>query len=1040
MNERSVFLEALEIDDAMERAAFLERACAGDPDLRVEVERLLSVHLRDGSFLERPAADLDETVDRPAIAERPGTFIGPYRLMEQIGEGGFGLVFVAEQTKPVRRKVALKLIKPGMDTREVIARFEAERQALALMDHPNIARVLDAGATDNGRPYFVMELVKGIPITDYCDQAQLTPRERLELFVPVCQAVQHAHQKGVIHRDLKPSNVLVTLHDGTPVVKVIDFGVAKAIGQHLTERTIYTRFAQMIGTPLYMSPEQAEMSGLDIDTRSDVYSLGVLLYELLTGSTPFDRHRFGTAAFDEIRRIIREEEPPKPSTRLTSLGQSLTAVSARRKTEPKKLSAMVKGDLDWIVMKALEKDRARRYETAGAFAADVRRFLAEEPVEARPPSAWYRFGKLARRNRVALATAGAVAGALVLGIAVATWQAVRATRAATRAVHAEGRALAERDAAERARAEAVVAQKKAEDFAERLSEASALVGQASAHAGAGHWATARALFAQAEELQPGLVSIYTSRAAMYQTLGLWDLAAADLQQALTRARGMPGWTSAEWYQHALLRLYVGDQEAYRDACREMLDRFGGSERNMTTIETVRACALAPRAPGEAAQLVRWARQVTDIDKAAWLIYVEGLALYRAGEYRQAAERLETALKIDPFWKANFIVQPGLALAYHRLGEPGRAKDALARAEKLLNDGIDALRDMPLGMLPAPWFDLVEFMQFYGEAWQLLRGSPPPEYPQLRAHRERALAALVEVSPEPWIASARAHERRGDWVAAATDYGRLLDLMPRKLGPYSDLARVIDVAAARPEIFDVLAAHRPDDAQLWVARGRALARQKQWSTALAAYDRVMASRPPDRAAMLEYASLYLLAGDTPGYRRLCARLVEKYGKDSDVDIAQNLSRVCTLAEGAVAESELPLAWAELWTTRRPPLPWTVHAVGAAYYRAGKFDEAVRHFRESQAGAPTWPGQCMNDAFLALAHARLGQADEARRSLAKTDRWLADADRDLAAENVGFPPKIFPADWLIVQVLRREAARVLAEQPANSETPQDPCAPQ
>src|SRR5205085_1030716 len=289
------------------------------------------------------------------------------------------------------------------------------------MDHTNIARVLDAGASDTGRPYFVMELVRGIPITQFCDENRLTPRERLELFTHVCQAVQHAHQKGVIHRDLKPSNILVTLHDGTPVAKVIDFGVAKAIGQHLTEKTIYTRFMQMIGTPLYMSPEQAEMSGLDIDTRSDIYSLGVLLYELLTGTTPFDRMRFRKATFDEIRRIIREEEPPRPSTRLTTMGETLPAVSAKRRTEPKKLSALVKGDLDWIVMKALEKDRTRRYETASALAQDIQRHLLSEPVQARPPTQLYRFRRFVRRNKVGFAAAAAVLAALIIGLAVSTW-------------------------------------------------------------------------------------------------------------------------------------------------------------------------------------------------------------------------------------------------------------------------------------------------------------------------------------------------------------------------------------------------------------------------------------------------------------------------------------------------------------------------------------------------------------------------------------------------------------------------------------------
>jgi serine/threonine protein kinase/tetratricopeptide (TPR) repeat protein len=473
----SLLGEAVELSSPEERAAFLDQACAGDPGKRARVEALLRAYEAAGNFLggNRPSPGPVEVDEELPINERPGTVIGPYKLMEQIGEGGMGLVFVAEQQHPVRRKVALKVIKPGMDTRQVIARFEAERQALALMDHPNIAKVLDGGATDSGRPYFVMELVKGVLITEYCDQNQVPIRGRLELFSHVCEALQHAHQKGIIHRDIKPSNVLVASHDGKPVVRVIDFGVAKAIGRQLTDTTVYTQFAQLIGTPLYMSPEQAGESSLDIDTRSDIYSLGVLLYELLTGTTPFDKERLHQVGYDEMRRIIREEEPPRPSTRISTLvgrvertpltppagdtsctssvlhtSYDVVTIASQRKSDPKRLSQLFRGELDWIVMKALEKDRNRRYETASAFVADVQRYLQDEPVLAYPPSASYRVRKFVRRNKGPVTAAAVVLLALSGGIVGTTWQAVRATRERNDKETALERVVEERGAKETA--------------------------------------------------------------------------------------------------------------------------------------------------------------------------------------------------------------------------------------------------------------------------------------------------------------------------------------------------------------------------------------------------------------------------------------------------------------------------------------------------------------------------------------------------------------------------------------------------------------
>src|SRR5271166_1887389 len=440
-HEKAVFCEALEIADPEQRRQFLDQACGADHALREQVEKLLAFSQSAGVFfkdctpaLEPEAADAERVLSAAESAlepEIPETkCIGPYKLLQKLGEGGHGVVYMAEQEQPIRRRVALKIIKLGMDTRNVIARFEAERQALALMDHPNIARVLDAGATETGRPYFVMELVYGVKITEYCDQNRVSMQERLELFIQVCNAVQHAHQKGIIHRDLKPSNIMVTMHDGVPFPKVIDFGIAKATEQRLTDRTLFTSYAQLMGTPAYMSPEQMELSGLNLDTRSDVYSLGVLLYELLTGRTPFDTTDLLKLGVEELRRTIREQEPLSPSAKLQTLNnEELTKTAGRRHIEPPRLLSQLRGDLDWIVLKCLEKDRTRRYVTANALAMDIECYLKEETVLARPPSQLYRLQKLVRRNPVVFLFGAVTAAALLLGSIISTWLLIKEQKA-----------------------------------------------------------------------------------------------------------------------------------------------------------------------------------------------------------------------------------------------------------------------------------------------------------------------------------------------------------------------------------------------------------------------------------------------------------------------------------------------------------------------------------------------------------------------------------------------------------------------------------
>ncbi|MGA2256594.1 MAG: serine/threonine-protein kinase, partial [Thermoguttaceae bacterium] len=748
---RDHFLAAAELPVA-ERAAYLTTHCGGDAELQAAVQRLLAAHDQPADVLDRPAPGMP-TAEFAPITERPGTMIGPYKLMEQIGEGGFGLVFVAEQTEPVRRKVALKVIKPGMDSKQVIARFEAERQALAMMDHPNIARVLDAGTTDTGRPYFVMELVRGISITNYCDQNQLTPRERLELFVNVCQAIQHAHQKGIIHRDIKPSNVLVTSHDGKPVAKVIDFGVAKAIHQHLTERTIYTNFAQIVGTPLYMSPEQAEMSTLDIDTRSDVYSLGVLLYELLTGSTPLEKQRFAQAAYDEIRRLIREEEPPRPSERLSTSG-ALPSLAASRKTEPARLSKLMRGELDWIVMKSLEKDRTRRYETANGLARDVERYLADEPVEACPPSATYRLKKILRRNKGPVLATALVLLALLAGMAGTTWGLIEARRQRDRAEaarqseaeRAEGERLA-KTAARAAEEEALKAQRAATARAEgeRLAKLDAEARQAEAERQKSRAETGEKLASER------LVQVAAEKMKAEEEKKI-ALSVRDFLQ-----NKLLGQADPRTQANALLRSGGLAAEAKQNpTIRELLDRAAQE------LAAERIDANFPNQPLLQAEILQ----------------TVGRTFRGVGEYERAMgflERSEALYRqhLGPDHLNTLFAMNDLAMAYRAAGKPDLALPLFEETLKLTNarlgpnhpDTLMSMNNLATAYLGAGKPDLA--LPLFEETLKLRKANSGPDHPD-------TLQIMNNL--------ATAHAAAGKLELAIPLYEEALKLMKAKLGP------------------------------------------------------------------------------------------------------------------------------------------------------------------------------------------------------------------------------------------------------------------
>jgi serine/threonine protein kinase/tetratricopeptide (TPR) repeat protein len=715
---KEIFCTALEKKSRAERDAYLDEVCGPDKKLRADIETLLKAHDAAGSFLESPPVSIGGTLDYSPLTEGPGTKIGRYKLLQLIGEGGFGVVYMAEQEEPIHRKVALKIIKLGMDTKQVIARFEAERQALAMMDHPDIARVFDAGATDTGRPYFVMELVKGIPITEYCDKNNLDMHQRLELFIDVCKAIQHAHQKGIIHRDIKPSNVMVTLHDGKPVPKIIDFGIAKATQHRLTEKTLFTEYRQFIGTPEYMSPEQAEMSGLDVDTRSDIYSLGVLLYELVTGTTPFEADKLRSAAYDEIRRIIREDEPSRPSTRLSTLGEALMDIAKCRSAQPNELCKIVRGDLDWVVMKSLEKDRTRRYETVDGFALDIERHLKDEPVLAGPPRVIYRLRKFIRRHKTAVATCLLFATVIVAGLVVSTTMYFRAEALRVEAEKARQRETAARVQAEQSLQREADARAEAERQA-NISQAvneflnNDLLASFDPYRAKGGEVTVTEILDNATEKLEGKfkdaplieASIHYTLGTTYTNLSKFKAAQPHLERAFELRRGLLGeehpqtldtmqWLGALYYRQGR---YV-EAEPLLIKAMEILKRTRGEE-NQDTLLAIRHIGelyCLEKRYGDAEPLflkvLETQRRMLGeenpdpLDCMEWL----GVMYYNQGRYKDAEPLLVKSLELSR--RAWGEVHPTTLMSIRHLGELYCLQGRYNEAEPLLVKALVGMRN------------------------------------------------------------------------------------------------------------------------------------------------------------------------------------------------------------------------------------------------------------------------------------------------------------------------------------------------------------
>jgi serine/threonine protein kinase len=1021
MSERELFMAALQIEDLQTRAVYLSEACGHDGELRQRVEGLLKALVAAGSFIQEPAAYVTGTADQSEIewpttsvpVETSGSVIGPYKLLEEIGEGGFGVVFMAEQQEPIRRKVALKVLKPGMDTRQVVARFEAERQALALMDHANIAKVLDAGQATSGRPYFVMDLVKGISITEYCDQNQLTPRERLELFVHVCQAVQHAHQKGIIHRDLKPSNVLVTLQDCAPLVKVIDFGIAKAIGQQLTDKTMFTGFAQMIGSPLYMSPEQAALSNVDVDTRSDLYSLGVLLYELLTGTTPFEKERFSQVGYDEMRRIIREEEPPRPSARITTLGQAAITVSERRQSDPRRLSQLFRGELDWIVMKALEKDRNRRYESASAFTADVQHYLNDEPVQACPPSASYRFRKFARRNRLMLAISGSATLVLVLIVAGLATGIVLLGRANTRIEE-------QRD----------VAQQKQQLARDAVDEMYSDVAE--------EWLRSRVGMRTVQKR-------FLQKALRYYE----EFAKEDSTDPGVRKK-----TALAHFKIGMMESTLGNDRHARESFAQafaLLDRLAADfpDKHEYQLELARVCTPAPgylpdpettlnRGLNLAHELVD---EVPDVPEYLKLLEQGYSCLaYRQGMQGRFAEVEATARQYLHWTEKLAALTPGepkhqlsLANAHNDLGEAFNHTGRFSEAEKEYRQAI-ALVEQTVSHVGYQGAG-APLATYNGNLGEVLINTGRPE----QAERPYLLAvAVYQRFAEEFPDTPNFRDNVALYLSRCADLyqrlGRWQDAFDASHKARAVLSKLVNDFPSSIYFLGRLIEAHCKTGILLEAKGRQEEGIAEVDKVIPQLTKAIELNPDQVQLRYWYALIIAEAGDLTGYRRACVAILDRFRRTESPTVAHWVAWSLVLAPDAVMHLNHPVRLAEMAVKSDPKNDQYCITLGSALYRAGRFDEAIRCLNEISTDREPATGKLFSPIyawfFLAMAHHRLGHVEEARK-------WLDKASKSLEQE-VKAPSDEANRSWnrrLTWQLLRREAEALLKQSEADHDKPKE-----